>query len=75
MDSGGKEMNPVAMTIINPRKEYWPSRMFEPATVCSQVFYATDSTTGPRLAEITCNSLKYSLDTDQKAIDLLPYLS
>ena len=26
MDSGERKMNPVAMTIINPRKEYWPSR-------------------------------------------------
>ena len=26
MDSGEKKMNPVAMTIINPRKECWPSR-------------------------------------------------
>ena len=26
MDSGGRGMNPVAMTIINPRKKYWPSR-------------------------------------------------
>ena len=25
-DSGEREMNPVAMTIINPRKEYWQSR-------------------------------------------------
>ena len=26
MDNGERGMNPVAMTIINPRKEYWPSR-------------------------------------------------
>ena len=25
MDRSEREMNPVAMTIINPRKEYWPS--------------------------------------------------
>ena len=25
MDSGERGMNPVAMTIINPRKEYWTS--------------------------------------------------
>ena len=25
-DSDERGMNPVAMTIINPRKEYWPSR-------------------------------------------------
>ena len=27
-DSGRRGMNPVAMTRINPRKEYWPSRVF-----------------------------------------------
>ena len=26
MDSGEKGMNPVTMTIINPRTEHWPSR-------------------------------------------------
>ena len=26
MDSGERGMNPVAMTIINPRTEYWLSR-------------------------------------------------
>ena len=26
IDSGERGMNPVAMTIINRRKEYWPSR-------------------------------------------------
>ena len=25
MDSSEREMNPVKMTIINPRKEYWAS--------------------------------------------------
>ena len=25
-DKGERGMNPVTMTIINPRKEYWPSR-------------------------------------------------
>ena len=25
MDSGEREMKPVGMTIINPRKEYWTS--------------------------------------------------
>ena len=25
-DSGERGMNPVIMTIINPRKKYWPSR-------------------------------------------------
>ena len=35
MDSGERGMNPVAMTIINPRKEYKPSLWIEPATSCS----------------------------------------
>ena len=26
MDSGETRMNPVTITIINPRKEYWPGR-------------------------------------------------
>ena len=26
MDSSERGMNPVAMAIINPRKEYWPNR-------------------------------------------------
>ena len=26
MDSSERGINPVAMTIINPQKEYWPSR-------------------------------------------------
>ena len=32
-------MNPVAVTIINPRKEYWPScgSNQQPATSCSQI--------------------------------------
>ena len=41
-DSSEKGMNPVVMTIINPKKEYWQRQRFEPATSCSQVFYATD---------------------------------
>ena len=32
MDSRERGMNPVAMTIINPWKDYWPSRRFKPAT-------------------------------------------
>ena len=31
-------MNPVAITFINPKKEYWPSLGIEPVT-CSQVPY------------------------------------
>ena len=41
-DSGERGMNPVAMTIINPWKEYWPGPGIEPATSCSQVLFATD---------------------------------
>ena len=33
MGGGERGINPVTMNIINPRKEYWPSR--EPATFCS----------------------------------------
>ena len=39
MYSHEKGMNPVAKSIINPRKEYWPSPTIESAT-CSQVLYA-----------------------------------
>ena len=39
MDSIERGMNPVAVTIINPRKEYWPSPGIEPASSCSQVLY------------------------------------
>ena len=35
-------ITPAAMTGNNLRKEYWPNRKFEPATYCSEVFYATD---------------------------------
>ena len=37
-------MNPDAMTIINPQKEYWPG--IEPAASCSQVCSATDRAVG-----------------------------
>ena len=37
MNTGERGLNPVAMTIINPRKVYWPSRRLEPATSCAQV--------------------------------------
>ena len=40
MDSGERGMNPVAMTIISPRKVAEPG--IEPATSCSQVRNATD---------------------------------
>ena len=42
MDSGVREKTPFAMIVINPRKEYWPSQRFKPATFCSQVSYASD---------------------------------
>ena len=32
-------LNPVAMTIINPWKEYWLSWGMETATSCSEVLY------------------------------------
>ena len=41
-DSGDREMNPVAMTIINPRKKYWQSWGIGLATSCSQVRNAVD---------------------------------
>ena len=37
-----KVMNPVTMNIINPQKEYWPSRGIKPPISCSQVLYATN---------------------------------
>ena len=40
MDSSERGMNPVSMTIVNPRKEYWPNRVS--ATFFSQVCNATD---------------------------------
>ena len=36
MGSGERGMNPVAMTILNPRAEFWPSPRIDPATSCSQ---------------------------------------
>ena len=44
--SGERGMTSVAMTIINPRKEYWSSSGIEPATSCSQVPYTTDRAMG-----------------------------
>ena len=42
MDIGKRGMDHVAMTIINPRKEYWPSPGLEPETSCSQVLYSIE---------------------------------
>ena len=42
MYSDERGMNPVAMTIISPQKEYWTSLGIELATSCSQVLYTTD---------------------------------
>ena len=36
-DSGERGMNPVAMTIINPWKEYWLSLGLNQPPQCSQV--------------------------------------
>ena len=41
MDTSEQGINPVAMTITKPQKEYWPNPGIEPATSCSQVLYAT----------------------------------
>ena len=46
MDSHERGMNPVTMTIINPRKEYWLGQGIKPATSCSQVLYATNKLVG-----------------------------
>ena len=46
MDTDARGINPVAMTIINPRKEYWLSRRFEIAIYCSQAFYRTNLAMG-----------------------------
>ena len=42
IDSSVKRMNSVAMDIINPHREYWPSRRIEPGTSCSQVLALGD---------------------------------
>ena len=42
IDSSERGMNPVAMTIINPRKEYLAKPGIEPAKSCSQVCTAND---------------------------------
>ena len=42
MDSGERGMNPVAMAIINPRKEILAELGIERATTCSQVLYTTN---------------------------------
>ena len=51
IDSGEKGMNPVAITIISPRKEYWPSSGVETATgvESNQVLYGTDLAMEARL--------------------------
>ena len=41
-DSGERGMNPVEMTIINPRKESLAEPGIEPATFCYQVCNSTD---------------------------------
>ena len=51
MDNGNREMNPVATTIVNPRKEYRPKGTFEPATSYSPVLYANDKATRARRKE------------------------
>ena len=45
MDSGWRRMNPIAMTIINPQKEYRPSRGSNQGPCVHKFFTATDSAT------------------------------
>ena len=49
MDSSEREMNSIAMTIINPRKEYWPSPglnqqppVLKPATLLTELLGSAD---------------------------------
>ena len=42
MDRGEKGINPVAMTITNPRKKKLAEPGIEPATSCSHDLYATN---------------------------------
>ena len=46
MDSHERGMNPVAITMIHPLKEYWPSQRFEKATSSSQVSTLTTDLQG-----------------------------
>ena len=50
MDISERRMNPAAMTIINPRKEYWPSRgsnqrlpVFKSATLTTELWGSSAS--------------------------------
>ena len=52
-DSGERGMNPVAMTIINSRKEYWPSRgsnqrppVLKSTTLPAELWDSTGENTG-----------------------------
>ena len=46
-DSVERAINPVATTILSPRKESCPSPGIETATSCSQVLYAPNRAIGP----------------------------
>ena len=41
-ESGERGMNPVAMTFINPRKEYWPSQGSNQQPPFHLVLYSTE---------------------------------
>ena len=73
MNSCGREMNAVVITITNPQKEYWPSHRFEPSTSCSQVFYATDGATGALLMTLQKNILENIVEQElRKAAHIRP---
>ena len=50
LDSSERGMIIVAMTIINPRKGYWPSPGIEPTTYSSQVFSCYQLSYGSKLS-------------------------
>ena len=68
MDSGERGMNPVAMTIISPQKEYWPSQGSNQRPLFS-------SPQRYRLSYGALSNLKAAVDDrcdDQKLINPLP---
>ena len=63
MESGERGMIPVAMTIINPRKEILSELGIEPATLFSQFLCATD-----RDMELGGEKVKAKTDTWDSAL-------
>ena len=58
-DSIERGMNPLAMTLINPLKEYWPSPGIGTATCCPQLRNAADRGTGALLrSDGSCKLVK-----------------